>query len=974
MNQPNGAKPGPYRNGEMHVVASPTASTSSPTTSHANSAKADIVQSVESNPRIEASPVNNANITPFGGQPAEVVKAQTANERAELTRHTRELNAAYENKRAELERKRDEMLREIERQRQELDATLAPLRKKMKQLEEVAWTVDLYLGRDEQITRVREGAPASADEPLTIRQRVLAMSEEAAYLTATGSTGFDYESTDSFIEWLRDDANLNQVLPEQKGLVVLVPTRVQVDSGNRFEDSYRNAQNAVSYWLIRNGQNVYLMTTDITVGSHLTPKRDEFVSYFSYTNHLGERIHYEPGSEAWVKAERNADARRRHFMRIFLVAQGLVDRTAVWHPLPNKHVNLLDVAEQANGRIVIINELDNILTDGRPTFRQWQRDLNEQLRPGHRVVGDWHSHEFNSLYESGDRYSRGGHPRVSPRTVVSRPAKGVPHVIDGRRSGMLVVKFDRTGETVWRRNVPIPDKPGYVYRGEYPVEAKGRASVLVDPTDSWVLPFDLATLDDLIYYRDSREARTDFLNMVPALQAAITAKEAEEEQETPFRELITNQLINDGVPTNTAPQKARDLIHWWKTANMYGRALNGDATHEARAAKQIMRRHRSEDKIAAKKETATRIVTAARAARPGIICVAHHGSSNTWRAYEPTVPHGEPGVFLDVHHLDNEGTVTKTDREVKVSQRSASALAVTWSRPEWNAWNFTHNRNHYLSNSERKGVIDDLIEHITLRHPQEKVIAVLEGFDPASPETRYLSALTWNAPTAPSDTPATNEDRIAQHDATITRTGGRPTLTVAGRYARSNLADSFRRAYQGHTGEGPVAFKRWTDLRLTARYVDDAFTSEVFAHHARVQAANKEASQERQRRSAEADRYARALHDLVRAEHKKRAHDRFIEDYGTDAEDLWPGHWEALIKGTPEWSIVIHQRDLWGLVKISLEQGEPVVGRTIASLQETAAKHGWRPKEGEWHHHGPITIEEGYETLTVPDPDLAEES
>ena len=74
--------------------------------------------------------------------------------RSELVARVKRLSAAF-----------------AEARRAELEAALAPLKAYLERLEEVVWTVNLYLGRDEQVRRIASGALAPAGNPLVIRQR-----------------------------------------------------------------------------------------------------------------------------------------------------------------------------------------------------------------------------------------------------------------------------------------------------------------------------------------------------------------------------------------------------------------------------------------------------------------------------------------------------------------------------------------------------------------------------------------------------------------------------------------------------------------------------------------------------------------------------------------------------------------------------------------------------------------------------------
>lgn len=116
------------------------------------------------------------------GADALAVRQAAAAARAETQRRVLALREAEAAARADLEQQRRALEADFARRRAELDAQLAPMQAELAKLTEVAWTVDLYLGRDETLRLVRDGHPAPQAEPITIRQRVLSMAEESLVL------------------------------------------------------------------------------------------------------------------------------------------------------------------------------------------------------------------------------------------------------------------------------------------------------------------------------------------------------------------------------------------------------------------------------------------------------------------------------------------------------------------------------------------------------------------------------------------------------------------------------------------------------------------------------------------------------------------------------------------------------------------------------------------------------------------------
>lgn len=906
----------------------------------------------------------------FGGASAEQVKKHTAEQRAELARQKIKLETDLAAQRAELDEARRKMEAEFRAKQAELEAAMGPLRAELKRMEEIGQTIDLYLGRGEEVEIVRDGKPAAADEPIVIRQSVLAMSEEAIVLFSgeEGYEGIDYTNVDTFIDWLQAPENLDRLLPEPKCVVVLIPTREASTAENIWEATHKNAKNRQSYWFMRNGERVTLMRTDtITVRDRLVPKRDEFVSYFA--DRFGHTM--TPGSPEWVKAEEDADARRRHFMKLMLTLQGLVDRTSTWHPLPANGVNLMSVASQDNGQVRIVNEVDLILTDGRESFKEWRQRLNSQLRPGHRVIGNWGSREFGwaNEYERSSHYK---HSRIYPPTA-PRPDSETLHTIEGMRDGMLVIRYERT-DKVYKRNVPVPDKPGYVYTSEMPVTPTQRASCLIDTTDTWVLPFDLATVDDLTYYLNSREARTDFLSMVPVVRAALTAKRAEAEAEAPFRDLLARQIEAAGCDPSDTDTTVDRLVHAWKVKNKYGRALNGDADHEAKAARQIIAAYKAEQKHASHDE---RMIAAARRAAPDMICVGAT-KAGVWRAYAPSKPAHDEGVFLDVYELRKDGTVKDVQRERIIATRHRPTH-IAWSAPEWDTWTFDANPRRYLTSAVR----DEFISHARndAKNRGWDPICVVELYDPTRSPARQLSVYAWTPDTAPADYPASVEGN-GWAGVGSTFPIGALDFAVDGddihltRESATRRFSAYSATYRDHEGLPwwPDNATRYRDTRNRLTWVDDNLFDQ-YAQWSKRGKASDEADREarlaeRARNEATVTPYVNAMLDIARTEQLTAVKAAFIEDYGTNAEDVWEHHLSTLKLPEP-----LHPFDVKTVLIGALTAGEPFVGRTLGDLadahgeRQTAAFFAGRERDHD------VTFHADVKDMVVPElPEPADEA
>lgn len=679
-------------------------------------------------------------LTPHVGSDAVSTRESLVAARTELARQRASLEAEQEQQRTDLERQRKELEAQFDKARRELEARMAPLKAQLEQMAEVLWTVDLYLGRDEELQLVRDGKPAPAETPITLRQKVLVMAEESLIMMGGTCTGLTADNIPEFIDWLVSDAaHLDRVLPEPKGVVVLIPTKVESRSGNPWEDVGRNAANQRSYWLLRNGEKLYLLTVDpeLRIRDRVLPRRREFVEVFDrglfgFGRASGDPV--QPGSEEWFAIEKIADARRRHYMRIMLVLQGLVDRTPVWHPLPPAGVSFLSIADQDAGKIQLIqDDEDSIqLGEGGESFEQWQRRLNRKLRPGLRIIGNWGVRDFRSLYVDGDRWTRGYHPRIHPGNA-EYPDAYVPHLIEGRRDGGFVIRYERT-EQIYKRNVPVPGEPGYIYRGETAVPAKVRASCVVMPDDSWVLPFDLVSVPELERFLYSRDERSKhFLSMVPTIRAALDAKRSEAQQEKDFRGLIGQLLVTEGAAAETIDELVDELVHWWKLAHTWTQPLNGSGAHEKRAADQILAEYRSR-RASAVDDGAHQMIELG-STLPGAIAVARDRQGR-WFAYTPSPDDRKAQIYLDVTRLYRSGKTGPTSPWQILPQRTASALHVAWHTEAWATWTFGANPAHHLTAPERRALIADAIERTPGR-----TLCVTELWDhrkPCLPQALHL--------------------------------------------------------------------------------------------------------------------------------------------------------------------------------------------------------------------------------------------
>lgn len=603
---------------------------------------------------------------------------------------------------------------------------LAPLEKFVARLQEGIWMVNLYLGRDEEIVTLYDGEPADADEMITVRQLVLAMDEESAVHADEG--GIDATSIEEFDKWLLADfAHVEQIAPEQKCVVALRPRFRDKDYGDAWKNAAVHEANQQTYFLIRNGGRIYRTWTEFNVGDRLVPTADEFSSFF-YQDEFGRtpsrdrsflsskhRIPITPGTPAWERAEEAADARQRHYMRVALILQGLVDRTTVFHPLPESGVSFMDFEQ--NGRSWrFLMDAEMALTTGRQPFYEWLREKNSNLQVGMRIVG-----RFVKTYNRDYDEWAG---RIWPKNA-ELPPSGKLLTIEEEQSGGWVVRYERTEEIYDARTwVPSENRPGWGHRGVYR-KPKQRASAVLSADDKNIIPFDLVTVEEMEGYLAARLERHAYTTMFPLLKRAIQAKHEEAAEEAPFRVMLAGVLAREnGVEVAEAEADVPSLVEWYKLANKQHRPLVGTEAEQAKAVRLIVGEHARRVKSRGASSTA---VEAARALHPDALLVARKRDGK----YVVLVPENDRNVFVrEMVYGARALTVETTGSIAPVEDKRWVLMPPTNRRVRWHvayqaerfdSWEFNASLDDYLTDPEFERLAAEAVE----RARRERIVAAV---------------------------------------------------------------------------------------------------------------------------------------------------------------------------------------------------------------------------------------------------------
>jgi len=284
-------------------------------------------------------------------------------------------------------------------------------------VEDRIFTIELYCGILESAVQIAKGEPAPISTPIVIRQQMLYMDEETLFDYQDG--GMDFTSMEKFDEWVVQPENLNRVLPDQRGIVAFRVRRNEKDYGQArsffeaWSHMMKGEANKQTYLLIRNGGNVYRIASEVDFSPRLIPKEgeigkdqftkiserylwDEFDEHGFRKREVKEEL-VTPNSLEFDDHLEKANKLLRHYNRIVILVQGLLDRSPIFHP----HIPInLRSPEDMEKWIILIRDEERGLPANRVSWDEYRKQLNSTLKKGKWVYVD---SSYDEGYANGER-------------------------------------------------------------------------------------------------------------------------------------------------------------------------------------------------------------------------------------------------------------------------------------------------------------------------------------------------------------------------------------------------------------------------------------------------------------------------------------------------------------------------------------------------------------------------------------------
>ena len=420
-------------------------------------------------------------------------------------------------------------------------------------------SLDLYVGTDVTVTRLRTGDSAPIDVPLTFVQQKLYMDEEwAAY--ADLDARCDFRAFPAFAEALAtEDGLVNQIFPTPRCILTMATTRRGIDYGDPWTSDAMKKHNDQVFLLVRDGGNIFQVTSPVEShlgAERLFPSRDEHDALFR--GYDGRTIAF--ADVAYTDKLKGHARSALHYKRFLLLICGLDHREhlfGTFYPA-TPDASLLDLAFQERYcRFLHDDDGAGLLPDGRPrpSLDEWIKNCNAYLRSGSRVLCCWRTlinpDTAPTLCSRSNEHGRFYH-KALPDDDFS--------VVEVTRSGAaleVAVPITHNGRTRMHRVTLSAYRSGYYHSDE----------------DLSYLCLDAVTPADLAYYLGKRSVRRHFLFFARAFKTAQAALEAERVLEAPTRAALA-QALADGkvVPDAEAPALIDSAVRAWRAAHR-GRPL-----------------------------------------------------------------------------------------------------------------------------------------------------------------------------------------------------------------------------------------------------------------------------------------------------------------------------------------------------------------------------------------------------------------
>ena len=405
-----------------------------------------------------------------------------------------------------------EKMIELDNKKKELEQQVENLNKFLKGKLNVIKAMETYLGDDEDIVQIRSGK--TSDEVLHIYQQKLYMDEEYGILNSVltdieNVRDFDCDNIEMFDEFFAE--HYADFIPEEKGIRAFQVTRYEKEYSNIYDNMMKNQYNRMSYFYIRNGENLYRVWANLYIPHSVFPTQDDVDHIYFEIWGAGHRHE---------KSEEEINQSSLPWKYISAYLQGLIERTSIFGYTLKDNVNfLLNVIPPQY--VVMVKDLErtDLIEDKlHPSFYDFVKQVNDKTKVGDEIV------ITERLYTPSDKtqlyYFMSAHGVPYNRNYITSPSTNVKYKVEA-----VFPEGEKPFADAWAHRTYIKIlyyETGEVYTWYDYHERKRRTAFYLD--DSEFLNLTRTTEEELVFYLKDRRHREDYLSFIPKLKVALYMK------------------------------------------------------------------------------------------------------------------------------------------------------------------------------------------------------------------------------------------------------------------------------------------------------------------------------------------------------------------------------------------------------------------------------------------------------------------
>jgi len=264
-----------------------------------------------------------------------------------------------------------------------------------KQLNEILYTMQLFLGDLETVELICDGDPAPDSEKVFVYQGVSYTDEDYAYY----NQDFDWRNIPEFLEFLKKEKGFwKGLMPHPKSILGCKPKREnKTYSDDPWYNACMNANNHVAFFLIRNGERLYKLDVAITLSDRIIAAKGEL-----------QRAYDSKSSGTFKEL-------KKYYTNISALIRGLLYRSEVLSP----HSCIMPEVPKivlADPNLIPVYDLTDALFEGKPSFSEWHDEHAKDIKRGSKVLIDGVIHQIEAenvtimeYHDSRSRYKEPVH-------------------------------------------------------------------------------------------------------------------------------------------------------------------------------------------------------------------------------------------------------------------------------------------------------------------------------------------------------------------------------------------------------------------------------------------------------------------------------------------------------------------------------------------------------------------------------------